>query len=167
MSRIPLNEAVNLWMDENGCRDRAADCPRPVIVAAAGGASRAGFFTASILGYFLQEASWHGRGLDQNMVRKRLFAISGVSGSSVGAVMAVAALGAKRDSTDHPCPQTAFPLWWGIEIGNWRDCFEALTSGDFLTPVFIGLAFHDMVRLDHGVTALRCWRRHGNAATRD
>jgi len=58
--------------------------------------------------------------------------------------MAVSALSTKRDSTKHPCPQTPFALWWGREIGNWRDCFEALTSGDFLTPTFIGLAFHDM-----------------------
>jgi hypothetical protein len=163
MSRITLNDAVTLWMDENGCAGRPAECPRPIIVAAAGGASRAGFFTASILGYFLQEASWKERGLDQNMVRKRLFAVSGVSGSSVGAVMAVAALGTKRDSSDHPCPQTAFPLWWGIEIGNWRDCFEALTSGDFLTPVFVGFAFHDMVRFgpwrDRAAILEEAWER--------
>ena len=163
MSRIPLNEAVNLWMDENDCRDRPAECPRPVIVAAAGGASRAGFFTASILGYFLQEASWYGRGLDENRVRKHLFAISSVSGSSVGAVMAVAALDTKRDSADHACPQTPFPLWWGQTIGNWRDCFEALTSGDFLTPDFIGLAFHDVVRLgpwrDRAAMLEEAWER--------
>jgi hypothetical protein len=77
--------------------------------------------------------------------------------------MAVAALGTKRDSSDHPCPQTAFPLWWGIEIGNWRDCFEALTSGDFLTPVFIGFAFHDMVRFgpwrDRAAILEEAWER--------
>jgi hypothetical protein len=145
MSHMNLNQAVKLWMEENGCADGAAECPRPIIVVAAGGASRAGFFTASILGHFLQEATY-GHGLDANAVRKRLFAISSVSGGSVGAVMATAALAAKRDSADHPCRQTQFPLWWGIEIGNWRDCFEALASGDFLTPVFIGLTFHDTVR---------------------
>jgi hypothetical protein len=77
-SRMPLDRAVQLWMSENGCS--GADCPRPIIVAAAGGASRAGFFTASVLGYLLQEAEYHN--LDPNDVRKRLFAISGVSGGS-------------------------------------------------------------------------------------
>jgi hypothetical protein len=63
--------------------------------------------------------------------------------------MVVAALSTKRDSTDHPCQQTPFELWWGIQIGNWRDCFEALTSGDFLTPTFIGLAFNDTLPFGH------------------
>jgi hypothetical protein len=171
MSSMRLEEAVNLWMDENDCRARPAECPRPIVVAAAGGASRAGFFTASILGYFLQEASWYGRGLDENRVRKRLFAISSVSGSSVGAVMAVAALETRRDSTDHACPQKPFPLWWGQTIGNWRDCFEALTSGDFLTPDFIGLAFHDVVRFgpwrDRAAMLEEAWeRRYESLITR-
>lgn len=141
---LSLDQALTLWMQENGCPNTAANCPRPVIVAASGGASRAGFFSASVIGYFLQGASEHG--LDPNDVRRRLFAISSVSGSSVGSVMLTAALAAKKDSADHACIKAPFPLWWGETINNWRDCFEALTSGDFLTPVFIGLAFHDMVR---------------------
>jgi hypothetical protein len=158
-SRMPLDRAVQLWMSENRCS--GADCPRPIIVAAAGGASRAGFFTASVLGYLLQEAQYHN--LDPNDVRKRLFAISGVSGGSVGAVMAVAALATKHDSAEHPCVQTSFPLWWGQQINNWRDCFEALTSGDFLTPVFIGLAFHDIIRFgwwrDRAAILEEAWER--------
>jgi hypothetical protein len=158
-SRMPLDRAVQLWMSENRCS--GADCPRPIIVAAAGGASRAGFFTASVLGYLLQEAEYHN--LDPNDVRKRLFAISGVSGGSVGAVMAVAALASKDDSADHACVQTSFQLWWGQQINNWRDCFEALTSGDFLTPVFIGLAFHDIIRIgwwrDRAAILEEAWER--------
>ena len=158
-SRIGLDTAVDLWMSENKCT--GADCPRPIIIAAAGGASRAGFFSASVLGYLLQEAEYHK--IDPNDVRKRLFAISSVSGGSVGAVMAVSALATKRDSADHPCPQRSFPLWWGQTINNWRDCFEALTSGDFLTPVFIGLAFHDMVRFgwwrDRAAILEEAWER--------
>jgi hypothetical protein len=146
-------------VDENKCA--GADCPRPIIVAAAGGASRAGFFSASVLGYLLQEAQYHD--IDPNDVRKRLFAISGVSGSSVGALMAVSALATKRNSADHACPQTSFALWWGQAINNWRDCFEALTSGDFLTPVFIGLTFHDIVRFgwwrDRAAILEEAWER--------
>jgi hypothetical protein len=139
---MPLEEALALWMQENNCIDRPANCPRPLIVAASGGASRAAFFMASIIGYFMQEASMNG--LDPNAVRRRLFAISGVSGGSVGAVMVTAALSARSDSNDHPCVQARSELWWGQTINNWRDCLEALNSGDFLTPVLVGLTFHDI-----------------------
>src|SRR5262249_4114265 len=134
ISRIPLDAAVTMWMEENKCLGAPATCPRPIVIAAAGGASRAAFFTASIIGYFMQESSDHG--LDPNAVRTRLFAISGVSDGSVGAVMVTAALNAKANSNDHPCVQLPFVLWWGITINNWRDCFEALTSGDFLSANF-------------------------------
>jgi len=143
VSRIPLNAAVTMWMQENKCGDAPATCPRPIVIAAAGGASRAGFFMASIIGYFMQEAP--DNGLDPNAVRNRLFAISGVSGGSMGAVMVTAALNAKTDSNDHPCAQSPFVLWWGEKINNWRDCFEALTSGDFLSADFFGFAFNDML----------------------
>jgi len=140
---LPLQVAVKTWMQENNCDGSTASCPRPIIVAASGGASRAGFFMATILGYFMQEASSHG--LDPNKVRRRLFAISSVSGGSMGAVMVAAALNAKDDSNDHPCVQSPVKLWWGETVNNWRDCFEALTSGDFLTADFYGFAFNDML----------------------
>ena len=59
-------------------------------------------------------------------------------------MMVAAALSAKRDSTDHPCAESPVDLWWGKSVGNWRDCFESLTSGDFLTANFFGLTFNDM-----------------------
>ena len=140
---MPLDKAVTQWMTENGCIDAPATCPRPIVVAAAGGASRAAFFMGTVIGYFMQEAPTNGLTSDQ--VRNRLFAISAVSGGAVGAVMATAALDAKPDQSGHPCVQTPFVLWWGQTIGNWRDCFEALTSGDFLSADFFGLAFNDML----------------------
>src|SRR5262249_10684083 len=140
---IPLDAAVTMWMQENRCLNAPATCPRPIVIAAAGGSSRAAFLPATIIGYFMQEASDHG--LDPNAVRGRLFAISGVSGGSIGAVMVTAALNAKTDSNDHPCERSSFDLWWGIWINNWRDCFEALTSGDFLSADFFGFAFNDML----------------------
>jgi hypothetical protein len=141
VSPLPLQDAVKTWMQENNCD--GSNCPRPIIVAASGGASRGGFFTATVIGYFMQEANSHG--LDPNQVRKRLFAISSVSGGSMGAVMVTAALNAKNDSSDHPCIQSPVKLWWGETINNWRDCLEALTSGDFLTADFFGFAFNDML----------------------
>jgi len=143
---MPLDAVVRLWTQENHCNDSAENCPRPIIVAAAGGASRAAFFMATILGYFMQEAGAHG--LDPNKIRNRLFAISAVSGGSVGAVIVTAALDAKNDSNDHPCVHSSVRLWWGDVVNNWRDCFEALTSGDFLTADFFGFAFNDMLPIN-------------------
>jgi predicted acylesterase/phospholipase RssA len=142
---LPLDKAVAIWMAANHCSAaNAKACPRPVIVAASGGASRAGFFTASMLGQLLDKASEHG--LDANGLRDRLFAISSVSGSSVGAVMTVTALAAAHGSDKpSPCRREKFSDWYGDDVQNWRGCLESLMSGDFLTPTFIGLAFHDMI----------------------
>lgn len=90
---IALQDAVAQWMTENQCNPGAgnlanpAPCPRPVIIAAAGGASRAAFFMATVIGHFMQQDEAAKRGLDPNQIRNRLFAISSVSGGSVGAVM--------------------------------------------------------------------------------
>jgi hypothetical protein len=142
---LPLDHAVAMWMTANDCAPPkdATTCPRPVIVAASGGASRAGFFTASVIGEMLDKAASHG--LDPTGLRNRLFAISSVSGSSVGAVMTAAALAAGGRDTHLPCTRKKFSDWYGDDIRNWRGCLESLMSGDFLTPTFIGLAFHDMI----------------------
>src|SRR5262249_41084319 len=66
----------------------------------------------------MQEAS--DNRLDPNGVRKRLFAISGVSGGAMGAVMVTASLNAKVDSNDHLCVVAPFELWYGKKINNWR-----------------------------------------------
>jgi hypothetical protein len=144
---VALQDALRQWMRENQCEPqngdetRVGNCPRPIIIAAAGGASRAGFFMATVTGYFMDEASRNG--LDPDAVRQRLFAISGVSGGSMGAVMVTAALNAKTDTNKHPCIEAPVDQWWGQTVGNWRDCFEALASGDFLTADFFGFAFND------------------------
>jgi hypothetical protein len=139
----PLDAALTGWMQANDCAPGTGKaCHRPVIVVAAGGASRAGFFTASVIGELLDKAASHG--LDAATVRNRLFAISSVSGGSLAAVMSVAALargGVEGEATHR------VPLWYGDEVKNWRGCLEAMMSGDFLTPTFIGLSFHDMIPL--------------------
>jgi predicted acylesterase/phospholipase RssA len=147
---LPLDKAVAIWMAANHCSaGNAKACPRPVIVAASGGASRAGFFTASMLGNLLDDATIKHKldaaNPDATALRNRLFAISSVSGSSVGAVMTVAALAAGGTDTHLPCKKQKFSDWYGDDITRWRDCLESLMSGDFLTPTFIGLTFHDMI----------------------
>ena len=149
---MTLNEAVDLWMQENDCKLDPARCPRPIIVAGAGGASRAGFFTASVIGHMMDGAAHYVATsyppLEAGDVRKRIFAISGVSGSAVGAVMTVAAMARAGSATRQPCVDRTPTLWYGDEINNWRDCLEALMAGDFLTPVVLGLIFND--RLSFG-----------------
>jgi hypothetical protein len=165
-SSLDLKRAVELWMKENDCSADASSCPRPLIVASAGGASRAGFFTASIIGQLLDDARAHASQrdrlpLDESKVRKRIFAISGVSGGSVGAVMTVAALARAGPSTKNPCISRHPSLWYGGDINNWRDCLEALMAGDFLTPTLIGLIFHDSIRFgwwrDRAALLERSW----------
>jgi len=139
-----LEQALSLWMDANGCTaEKAIECPRPIIVAAAGGASRAGFFTASVLGELLDKSRKYG--LSATDLRNRLFAISSVSGGSVGAVMTAAALVAGGQDTHVPCRRGPSLYWYGDDVKNWRGCLEGLTTGDFLTPTFLGLSFHDML----------------------
>ncbi|MFG1298466.1 hypothetical protein V5F49_01600 [Xanthobacter sp. V3C-3] len=171
--RTSLAQAVHLWMQANGCAEDPGACPRPLIVAAAGGASRAGFFTASVIGHFLdferhRQAFGFTRADGSRIARAarddgrfspeveqalagqdmatRIFAISGVSGGSYGAAVVAAALGARAGNAP-PCPAVPPAHWFGGAIGGWRDCLESMTGGDYLTATFFGLAFHDQVQL--------------------
>ena len=146
LTQVALGDAVERW--------KAANCPggvgssercqnRPVIVASAGGASRAAFFTATIVGEMLDDP-----GLD---LRHRLFAISGVSGGSVGAVMLRAALASETDGKP-PCDHLVAG-WWGPyeDYGpgrenaiTWKTCLQTLLAGDFLSPAILGLAVRDL-----------------------
>lgn len=141
---LALEDAVSEWKKANGC-EKDAPCPRPVIVAAAGGASRAAFFTATVLGYLLDPKQSSRAGLDPDKVRNRLFAISGVSGGSVGAVMIAAAFAEPGHGAQQPCQPASAPLWWKDNVTSWRDCLEVLTSGDFLSADVLGFAFNDML----------------------
>ncbi len=155
-SGLTLNDAVRFWKAKN-CDPQG--CPRPIIVAASGGASRAGFFTASVVGQMIDGGLASAQSENPvpagEALRNRLFAFSTVSGSSVGAVMATAAMAASPDEKQ-PCTGKS-PLWYGATgpIRTWRDCLEALMAGDFLTPIFTGFVFHDVFRFigwqDRGV----------------
>jgi hypothetical protein len=177
---LSLNEAVRLWKKANHCGDegilpvaKSDPCPRPIIVAAAGGASRAGFFTASVLGQLLDHVVPSGQsrdGANPAWAGQRLFALSTVSGSSVAAVMTVAAMAASGGDHKQPCRSKAGQLWFGgaspftSETMDWRDCLENLMAGDFITPVFVGLMFHDSVRFlrlpDRGLLLENAFEKH-------
>src|SRR6187551_576816 len=146
LSPIQLNQALDLWMQKNDCAGKPSLCPRPIIIVGSGGASRAGFFTASVIGDLLDKAAQQGGALDASKIRNRIFAISAVSGSAPAAAMSVAAFARAGTETRQPCVNRTPALWYGEKINNWRDCLEALMAGDFLTPTIIGLTFHDTIR---------------------
>jgi WD40 repeat protein len=98
----------------------------------------------------------------------QLFAISAVSGGSLGAVITYAALAdAQRGNFTGtglgfpPCTQNAMTDqdWFGAQVRgrqvqladpvhSWRDCLQLLTSGDFLSPVVVGMVSNDPLRID-------------------
>lgn len=106
---------------------------------------------------------------DYRSVARRLFAISAVSGGALGAVVTYAALADsqltppnKEQSGKPPCAKTGSrdADWFGAKIAgfhraqssgasshqpheNWKDCLQLLVSGDFLSPVFVGLVSND------------------------
>jgi hypothetical protein len=166
---LALEDAVSEWKKANDCEKDAASCPRPVIIAAAGGASRAAFFEATMLGYLLESNQSSSASLDPAKVRNRLFAISGVSGGSVGAVMIAAAF-ADANNGVQPCHPISAPLWWKDKVTSWRDCLEALTSGDFLSADVLGFAFNDVLPFpffrDRAAVLEDSWRDHYNRMIR-
>src|SRR5262249_17690054 len=161
------------WSRANGCSpDHPEQCPSPIIVASAGGASRAAFMTGSALGLLLdascldeEHQQWAGSKVVPNSPNptscaeapafgRRLFAISSVSGGSLGAVVyARSYLDGGSQSTQGPRADggrnTYAPpcgreqrsdLWFrhAVPLG-WRECLQAILAEDFLSPVFGGL----------------------------
>jgi hypothetical protein len=97
---------------------------------------------------------------------KQLFAISAVSGGSLGAVLTYAAL---ADARPKNLTETGIGLppctkkgrddgdWFGAQVRgqqvqpanpveSWRDCLQLLSAGDFLSPVFVGMVSNDPLR---------------------
>ena len=167
--QLALDKAVELWRGANLCGEHGPNqgrCPRPIIVAAAGGASRAAYFVASTLGLFM-DLSCDPAGqqmLDGNKDKKQvlpcntagtpafanqLFAISGVSGGSLGAAVFSSVLKAHQEAGNPagaPCQDRPSRFWFhaGQPLG-WRDCMQEIISEDFLSPAIIGLAFRDLL----------------------
>jgi hypothetical protein len=150
-----LTEAIARWRVDNDC-SAPKECPRPIVIAGAGGASRAGFFTASVVGAMIDAGA---EDKDLGNIRKRIFALSTVSGSSAGAVMMRAAwMDALANKKPDAPPCTADTTAWfrggaqsasgkADKTSSWRDCFQKLMAGDFLSPVFVGLTYRDVFPL--------------------
>ncbi|CAN5906342.1 hypothetical protein BH11PSE1_BH11PSE1_17580 [soil metagenome] len=117
--RLTLDEAYALWSKQ---APEDADGRKVMVLAASeGGASRAGFWTGEVLSTLDDRSG--GR------LRNALFAISSVSGGSVGAVGYDAVL------QDNP----------GIPGAQVRPTLQRLTGADALSPVLGGLLFPDLL----------------------
>ncbi|MGY3149561.1 hypothetical protein ACVWYQ_006560 [Bradyrhizobium sp. USDA 3397] len=167
-----LDQMIDRWMELNGCADKPEDC-RMVLVATEGGASRAAFFTATVLGALLDAT----RGSEKHVnFAQSVFAISGVSGGAVGAAAFRTALTEAKDGAA-PCRHTD-PIWFGAgdslstgtrrdPTASWRACLQLLASGDYLSPVIVGLSFRDHFALlspsDRATLLEQGIERHYNA----
>jgi tetratricopeptide (TPR) repeat protein len=170
--RPTLEASIERWKDVNKCDAAIRSCPAPIIILAAGGASRSAFFVASVLGQLMDE---NNDAVAENPSKRtgadfanQLFAISSVSGGSLAAVMFEAALedslrmrpqqeGGASAGLQPPCRNTVSAeedtLWFGTYVKprapsierSWKSCLQMLTSGDFLSPAFIRLIGWDML----------------------
>lgn len=124
-----LEAAALEWLEAHAVEFREArargDEAFPVYIASAeGGGLRAAYWTGNVLGEL--ELATQGR------FSRRLFALSTVSGGSLGAAAFAAELGAL------PCERGA--------ASNLRDCVRRFLKGDFLAPVTAYLLFPDMLQ---------------------
>jgi hypothetical protein len=129
--RPTVSEAASAWYEQAKAAYERAGGEGPVpmlIIATAGGGIRAAYWTATILDQLDRDFGHEGRS-----VRPYLFAISGVSGGSVGATAFEAAL-TRRDENgcqasqenDGLCPRAT-----------------AFLKEDFLAPALSSLVFQD------------------------
>lgn len=123
--RTSVAQALAAWHARSG-----EARPKLVLVATAGGGSRAAYWTGSLLGT-LQDL--------KTDFDRRLFAISGVSGGSLGAAVFRSLLTAKPGGAA-PCEDTGAPG------GAYRDCARAILGADFLTATTAALLFPDLVQ---------------------
>lgn len=110
------------------------------MVASAGGASRAGYWSGSVLARMDDEARHQGRRFGENV-----FAISSISGGSLGAAAFVADMAQFAD-TERGCPLSQPPAL-PAPAEAWECRFLRVTrflEGDFLAPVIARMLFPDL-----------------------
>jgi len=124
--RPQLTDAIRAWKDAH-CT--AEGCAPFTVVATAGGGIRAAYWTGTVLGDLHDRfAEARTKGQTDALFEDYLFAISGVSGGSVGATVyrSVAA----NQAADAPI----------------RDTVQQILGEDYLGPVSAGLLYPDMLQ---------------------
>ena len=167
--KLALKKALEIWMEHHNCKETLRACPAPILIAASGGASRSAFFVATVLGELHDNPSlfWPKQLPDAERpktaqdVAKHIFAISSVSGGSLGSAAYAASLKTSTASLygEHACKGVALRqdrLLFSVPEAqkdklyyqpNWKNCLQAITAGDFLSPAMISFAFRDNLAL--------------------
>ncbi len=173
---IAFADALKAWKSASGwnakgCEElpkgapELADCPRPIIVAGEGGGSRAAFLFASVLGAIEDESLDRQKNPGVRPFHNQLFAMSTVSGSSVGAAFYVSALKAQptvpldqlkrglyRQRLWFPNVATAKPMAENektnknflTDFVTYKDALQAALSNDFISPTLIAYLARDI-----------------------
>jgi hypothetical protein len=158
-STVSLNEAVDDWLDDQAV-DAAGKAVPMVFVAGSGGGIRAAYWTAAVLDCVTERES---RGNDPcggeapvdavSMRRSRLFALSGISGSSLGFVEYASEVGDFRGDA----PTAALADEW----------YDDRLRADFLSPTLASYLFNDGLNallrpddpVDRAAMLERAWER--------
>jgi hypothetical protein len=125
VARKPLDELFTKWVAD--CAPPAGPV-RPIIVAVSGGASRAGLWGAAVLDHVLQAQQPKG---------SALFAVSSVSGGSLGTAGAMSLLSLESS----PCRATGLPLLRPNTVDQ-----TVPLAGDSLGPLLGGWLLDDIPR---------------------
>lgn len=122
-SRPSVTEALDTWGEANL---RTGNEAKPfVVVATAGGGIRAAYWTATVLGDLHDHA---------DKFPQRTFALSGVSGGSVGATVYRALLDVPPEQIGKVCPK------------GMMDCTQSILGNDFLGPLTAAMLYPDLAQ---------------------
>lgn len=128
VTRVSVEAALDAWAQAH-CRGR--ECGPLVVVATAGGGIRAAYWTGTVLGHLDDRiVRTSHAGLRQTVFRDRLFAVSGVSGGSVGAAVYRGII----TQPDNRCGTSVL------------ECSARVLSKDFLSPLSVSLLYPDLLQ---------------------
>jgi hypothetical protein len=134
--RPDLEGTLSAWLEDVGTHAPAGRIPL-YIVAADGGGIRAAYWTATVLSR-LQDENPH--------FADHLFAVSGVSGGSLGGAVFTSLIAeSRRENTG----EGKFVCDLGTRqhrSGRLRPCAQAILAQDFLSPVVAGILYPDLVQ---------------------
>jgi hypothetical protein len=156
--RLTIDEALDGWLQEQG------DRPAPfIVVATEGGASRAGYWTALTLGELLRQ---------DPKARDSIFAISSVSGGSLGAVLMRALIDLDRlqeGGLGWPADKRVICDSGEPDPKPYLSCVRVFMRRDFLASAFAGMFYTDLLQRpvpalvhkfpDRAETIERSWER--------
>ena len=131
-----VTTSFNDWLADHRAADQAADALPVYLVAAEGGGIRAAYWSAIVLSA-LQDLN---PDFGQNM-----FAISGVSGGSLGGAVFTALLKEQNSSSGLNCTDMQKEQE-AVFNGPMQTCAEAVLGHDFLSPTVAAMLYPDLTQ---------------------